>query len=152
MGKTAIIYASMSGNTEAIADLIEKGLKEAGAEAEKFEAMDIDGSVFTEYNHLLIGAYTWGDGELPDEMLDLYDEMDDYDFSDKTIALFGSGDTAYDIFCGAVDLLAEKIQDNKGSLAIESLKVECFPDGEQEDACLEFGRQFARFIQSAVRS
>lgn len=152
MGKTAIIFASMSGNTEAIADLIEKGLNEAGSEAEKFEAMDIDSTVFTEYDHLLIGAYTWGDGEMPDEMLDLYDEMDDYDFEDKTIALFGSGDTAYDLFCGAVDLLAEKIQQNNGSLIMESLKIECFPDDDQEEACLEFGRQFARCIQSAVRS
>ncbi|TDL80118.1 flavodoxin [Peribacillus frigoritolerans] len=152
MGKTAIIYASMSGNTEAIADLIEKGLKEAGSEAKKFEAMDIDGTVFTEYDHFLIGAYTWGDGEMPDEMLDLYDEMDDYDFEDKTIALFGSGDTAYDLFCGAVDLIAEKIQQNSGSLIMESLKIECFPDGDQEEACLEFGRQFTRCIQSAVRS
>ncbi|MDQ0860395.1 flavodoxin [Bacillus sp. V2I10] len=152
MGKTAIIYASMSGNTEAIADLIEKGLKETGAEAEKFEAMDIDGSAFSEYDHLLIGAYTWGDGDLPDEMLDLYDEMDDYDFSDKTIALFGSGDTAYDIFCGAVDLLAEKIQQNNGSLAIESLKIECFPGGKQEEACIEFGRQFAQCVKLSVHS
>lgn len=151
MGKTAIIYASMSGNTEAIADLIEKGLSSAGAESEKFEAMDINATIFTEYDHFLIGAYTWGDGELPDEMLDFYDEMDDYDFSDKTIALFGSGDTAYEIFCGAVDLLAEKVQDNNGALVMESLKIECFPDGDQENACLEFGRQFARFVQTAIR-
>lgn len=120
MGKTAIIYASMSGNTEAIADLIEKGLTSAGAEAEKFETMDIDGSIFTKYDHFLIGAYTWGDGELPDEMLDFYDEMDEYDLSDKTIALFGSGDTAYEVFCGAVDLLAEKIKDNNGVLVMDS--------------------------------
>ncbi|QNG59023.1 flavodoxin [Metabacillus idriensis] len=150
MGKTAIIYASMSGNTEAIADLIEKGLTSAGAEAEKFETMDIDGSIFTKYDHFLIGAYTWGDGELPDEMLDFYDEMDEYDLSDKTIALFGSGDTAYEVFCGAVDLLAEKIKDNNGVLVMDSLKIECFPDGEQEDECLEFGRQFAGVVQTAI--
>ncbi|MBR3380301.1 MAG: flavodoxin, partial [Bacillus sp. (in: Bacteria)] len=30
----------MSGNTEAMADLIEKGLKEAGASVDRHEAMD----------------------------------------------------------------------------------------------------------------
>ncbi|MEN2451370.1 flavodoxin, partial [Bacillus sp. JR_15] len=31
MGKVLLVYASMSGNTEAMADLIEKGLLEGGA-------------------------------------------------------------------------------------------------------------------------
>lgn len=42
MAKILLVYATMSGNTEAMADLIEKGLQEALAEVDRFEAMDID--------------------------------------------------------------------------------------------------------------
>ena len=67
MGKVLLVYASMSGNTEAMADLIEKGLLEGGAEVDRHEAMDVDAALFNDYQHMIFGAYTWGDGELPDE-------------------------------------------------------------------------------------
>lgn len=95
MGKVLLVYASMSGNTEAMADLIEKGLLEGGAEVDRHEAMDVDAALFNDYQHMIFGAYTWGDGELPDEFLDIYDDMEGMDFTGKTFAVFGSGDTSY---------------------------------------------------------
>ncbi len=73
--KVLLVYATMSGNTEAMADLIEKGLKEAGASVDRHEAMDIDAELLHDYSHILLGAYTWGDGDLPDDFIDLYEEM-----------------------------------------------------------------------------
>lgn len=67
MGKVLLVYASMSGNTEAMADLIEKGLLEGGAEVDRHEAMDVDAALFNDYQYMIFGAYTWGDGDLPDE-------------------------------------------------------------------------------------
>ncbi|MBL3628950.1 flavodoxin domain-containing protein, partial [Bacillus sp. RHF6] len=87
MGKILLVYATMSGNTEAMADLIEKGLQEAEAEADRFEAMDIDDAqLLNEYDHIIMGTYTWGDGDLPDEFLDLAEDMDEIDFSGKSCA------------------------------------------------------------------
>jgi flavodoxin I len=141
----------MSGNTEAMADLIEKGLQEAEAEVDRFEAMDIDDAeLFNDYEHIILGTYTWGDGDLPDEFLDLAEEMDALDFTGKTCAVFGSGDTAYEFFCGAVDTLEEKIKDRGGEIVLPSVKVEMNPEGEEEEALKEFGRQFARKSGCAV--
>lgn len=97
MAKILLVYATMSGNTEAMADLIEKGLQDTEAEVDRFEAMDIDDAqLFTDYDHVIMGTYTWGDGDLPDEFLDLVEDMEEIDFSGKTCAVFGSGDTAYE--------------------------------------------------------
>lgn len=58
MAKILLVYATMSGNTEAMADLIEKGLQEAEAEVDRFEAMDIDDAqLFTDYDHIIMGTY-----------------------------------------------------------------------------------------------
>ncbi|MGQ5113470.1 flavodoxin [Bacillus halotolerans] len=150
MGKILLVYATMSGNTEAMADLIEKGLQEAEAEVDRFEAMDIDDAeLFNDYEHIVLGTYTWGDGDLPDEFLDLAEEMEALDFTGKTCAVFGSGDTAYEYFCGAVDTLEEKIKERGGEIVLPSVKVEMNPEGEEE-VLKEFGRQFARKSGCAV--
>ncbi len=57
----------------------------------------------------LLGAYTWGDGELPDEFLDFMDEMLELDWKEAVTALFGSGDTSYRLYCGALDELEERM-------------------------------------------
>ncbi|MBJ7569841.1 flavodoxin [Bacillus halotolerans] len=151
MGKILLVYATMSGNTEAMADLIEKGLREAEAEVDRFEAMDIDDAeLFNDYEHIILGTYTWGDGDLPDEFLDLAEEMEALDFTGKTCAVFGSGDTAYEYFCGAVDTLEEKIKERGGEIVLPSVKVEMNPEGEEEEVLKEFGRQFARKSGCAV--
>ncbi|MFC0270728.1 flavodoxin [Metabacillus herbersteinensis] len=148
MSKVLLVYASMSGNTEAIADLLEKSLIESGVEVKKVEAFDADLSLFEEYKSILLGAYTWGDGDLPDEMLDLYEEMDDHNFSSKQFAVFGSGDTSYDDFCGAVDLLQDKIIERGGEIICEALKIEFNPEGEDVEKCLQFVKMVAAKISA----
>ncbi|AEP86392.1 MULTISPECIES: flavodoxin [Bacillus] len=151
MGKILLVYATMSGNTEAMADLIEKGLQEAEVEADRFEAIDIDNAqLFNDYDHIIMGTYTWGDGDLPDEFLDLAEDMDEIDFSGKTCAVFGSGDTAYEFFCGAVDTLEAKIKERGGEIVLPSVKIENNPEGEEEEELMEFGRQFAKKSGIAV--
>ena len=53
--KVLLVYATMSGNTEAMADLIEKGLTEAGASVDRHEAMDIDAELLNDYSHIMLG-------------------------------------------------------------------------------------------------
>ncbi|PJY98862.1 MULTISPECIES: flavodoxin [Bacillus] len=151
MGKILLVYATMSGNTEAMADLIEKGLQDTEAEADRYEVMDIDDAqLFNDYDHIMMGTYTWGDGDLPDEFLDLAEDMDEIDFSGKTCAVFGSGDTAYEFFCGAVDTLEAKIKERGGEIVLPSVKIENNPEGEEEQELMEFGRQFAKKSGIAV--
>ena len=145
--KVLLVYATMSGNTEAMADLIEKGLKEAGASVDRHEAMDIDAELLHDYSHILLGAYTWGDGDLPDDFIDLYEEMEELDLPGKAFAVFGSGDTSYEHFCGAVDLIEEKVKELGGDIVLPSIKIELNPEGNEEEELISFGRQFVHLHQ-----
>ncbi|WP_433995820.1 flavodoxin [Bacillus safensis] len=145
--KVLLVYATMSGNTEAMADLIEKGITEAGASVDRHEAMDIDADLLNDYSHIMLGAYTWGDGDLPDDFIDLYEEMEELDLTGKAFAVFGSGDTSYEHFCGAVDLIEEKVKELGGDIVLPSVKIELNPEGEEEDELISFGKQFVQLHQ-----
>ncbi|WP_026673199.1 flavodoxin [Alkalihalobacterium bogoriense] len=142
MENVLLLFCSMSGNTEAIADVLEEGLAAEGVVVTKKDVLDVDASILLEYDAVVIGAYTWGDGELPDEFLDFYEEMENMDLSDKTFGVFGSGDTAYEIFCGAVDIIEERIKEQGGQIVVDGLKIEYEPIGEDIDLCKEFAKEF----------
>ncbi|MDM5297724.1 flavodoxin [Bacillus pumilus] len=150
MENVLLVYATMSGNTEAMADLIEKGLTEAGANVDRHEAMDIDADVLNDYSHIILGAYTWGDGDLPDDFMDLYEDMEELDLTGKSFAVFGSGDTSYDHFCGAVDVIEEKVKELGGEMILPSVKIEFNPEGDEEEQLISFGKQFVQIHQQEV--
>ena len=62
--KTAIIYWSQTGNTEAMAQNIAAGIKEAGAEADVFTVADASGISFDNYDVLAFGCPAMGAEEL----------------------------------------------------------------------------------------
>ncbi|MFD9624221.1 flavodoxin [Peribacillus muralis] len=151
MSKIIMIFASMSGNTEEMADFIAGGIMESGVEIEKIDIMDSPkASVLKDYDGILLGAYTWGDGDLPDDFLDFYDEMEDVDLTGKKAAVFGSGDSYYTHYCAAVDILNEKLKDRGADIVLEGLKVELTPEVEDIKKCQEFGKEFIQksFVSS----
>ncbi|MFD1989864.1 flavodoxin [Paenibacillus nicotianae] len=143
MSKILVVFASMTGNTEEIADLIAEGIQSTGGEVELKQAMDCDADTLLEYDAVLLGAYTWGDGELPDEFLDFYEDMDELDLSGKKAAVFGSGDTCYEQFAAAVDILSNKLKERGADIVVEGLKIELNPSSDEKETCREFGKKFA---------
>ncbi|WP_438351740.1 flavodoxin [Paenibacillus sp. FA6] len=150
MNKFAIIYASVSGNTEEIAELIADGIRASGAEVDLKTVENSHAEQLLQYKGYLLGAYTWGDGELPDEFLDFCDEMDEVDLQGSRAAVFGSGDSGYDIYCGAVDQLEEKLRTCGAMLLQESLKIEYGPNKDEKVLCREFGKSFAEACMSVL--
>lgn len=149
-GKVIIVYASLTGNTEEMAELIAAGLRDSGVAADLKMVEDCSASSLLDYDAYLLGAYTWGDGELPDEFLDFTEEMQELDLSGKLTAIFGSGDTAYHLYCGAVDELEEKVKAVGSELALESLKIELGPSKEEQAMCREFGAKFAKSLLAVI--
>jgi flavodoxin I len=90
-----VIYASMTGNTEEMAEAIAAGIRAEGAEVIVKSVMDASASELERHEGILLGAYTWGDGELPDEFLDFYEEMDRMRLDGCAAAVFGSCDSCY---------------------------------------------------------
>lgn len=147
MNKVLLVYATMTGNTEEMANLVEEGITSEGLTVDKKDVIDVDLSTIESYAEIMLGAYTWGEGALPDEFLDLYDDLEAMDLTGKTFAVFGTGDTSYAIYCGAVDLLEDLIKEKGGKLALEGLKVENYPEDDDKQNSINFGADFAKAIK-----
>jgi flavodoxin I len=141
-----IVYASMTGNTEELATLIGEGIQRVGASIEIKDILEVDTSELEDYEGILLGAYTWGDGELPDEFLDFYQEMDGLNLAGKVTAVFGSCDSAYEHYGGAVDILSEKLLALGGEVVLNGLKIEHAPDEFEKELCIRFGRDFGKIL------
>ncbi|SES16818.1 flavodoxin I [Gracilibacillus ureilyticus] len=149
MKKVILLFCSMSGNTEEIAEIIESSLTRHGLEVQKFQ-IDMDDITVTDlldYEAILFGTYTWGDGDIPYEIEDFYDDMDGIDLTGKVVALFGSCDSMYPDYGGAIDTFAERFKERGASNVLYHLKVDLTPDEEDVKRCQKFADDFVEQLQ-----
>jgi len=139
-----IVYASMTGNTEELASLIGEGIQEAGGTVKIKDILEVDVTDLQDYDGILLGAYTWGDGDLPDEFLDFYEELEQVNLAGKKAAAFGSCDSSYEYRGGAVDILAEKLTELGADLVLEGLKIDLSPTAAEKEQCIKFGQSFVK--------
>ncbi|MGG3178141.1 flavodoxin [Priestia megaterium] len=150
MTKILIAYASMSGNTEEISELIKSNLKPFGYNIDMEEIEHLDIQKLVEYDGILLGVYTWGNGDLPYEVEDFYDEIENVDLTGKKAAIFGSGDRSYPEFCAAVDLLEEKLELCGAEIVQKGLKIELAPETEEDiEQCKSFAIIFSKSLEES---
>lgn len=88
--KTAIVYWSGTGNTEAMAKAVEEGMKKAGASADVFTATEFDASKVDLYDAIAFGCPSMGTEQLEEsEFEPMFNEVKGK-LAGKKIALFGS--------------------------------------------------------------
>lgn len=106
--KTAIFYASSTGNTSNIAEQIGKEL----SIDEIHDIADVSLEKMNEYENVIFGISTWGDGDLQDDWDDNFEHLKKVDFSSKKVALFGLGDQdGYpDTYLDAMGIVYEQIK------------------------------------------
>jgi flavodoxin short chain len=126
MKKAVIVYGSSTGNTRAAAEWIKAELSIAGMGADLYDAVDIRPASTALYDLIIFGSSTWGEGDIQDDFLDFYDEMDAGVLNGKKVAVFGCGDSAMfpDYFCGAVDLIADKAKQCGAKIVAEPFKID----------------------------
>lgn len=143
MTKVAVVYASLTGNTRAGAEVLEEAFLDLGADVELFQTYDADPFDFDDYDIILVGVYTYGvNGQLPDEAVDFFEELEDVDWSDKVVGAFGSGDTFYeDLYCVAVDDFEKQLLSTGATLGAENVKYNLDPDMEAIEALEKFAEE-----------
>lgn len=131
---TAVFYASSTGNTSDVANMISKEL----GEVEVFDIADCGVGKMEEFDKLIIGTPTWGEGELQDDFEDAWDDFSSIDFSSKTVALFGLGDQeGYgEYFLDAMGLLHEVVS-QKGANMVGSFEVSDDYEFEESKAVVD---------------
>lgn len=110
MKKIGIFYGSTTGTTEEIARKIAKQL--GVADSDVHDAAKLTEALVNDYEALLLGTSTWGDGDLQDDWYDAVKVLQGMDLSSKVIALFGCGDSdSYtDTFCDGMGILYNDLQ------------------------------------------
>lgn len=90
MSKTAVVYWSGSGNTEAMAKAVAKGVSDAGASADLFAVSEFDSSKLSDYTGFAFGCPAMGSENLEDsEFEPVWDSVKD-SLGGKKVVLFGS--------------------------------------------------------------
>jgi flavodoxin I len=143
--KTAIVYHSAGGNTKALAEVIASYLPEAKV----FKLADFDPTTLANYDGLLVGTYTWGDGDLPAKVLPFYQELEANAISHLTTGVFGTGETNYHHFCGAVNQFRDMLYVHS-SLAV-TLKIEQMYQETDLPRIEKFTKVFKKRLQAKVQ-
>lgn len=120
--KIAIVYSSKTGNTEELAQRIfhlflNKNVMVSLFRIEQFRVRDL-----SQFAAIVIGTYTWGNGEIPQEMMELYRAFETQDVKKVLTGVIGTGDSGYPKFCGAVDEFKDMLYVHTDLIA--TLKVE----------------------------
>lgn len=142
MAKAFIVYGSTTGNTQTLAGFIADGLEAAGIDVRVKNVVDADPRDMLNYDIILLGSSTWGDGDLQDDFINFYDKMEGDFLRGKRAAAFGPGDSTYEHFCVAVDKLEDKLRECRADIIANGLKI----DGDVEEAeskAQEWGKMIA---------
>lgn len=112
MGKIGLFYGSDEGNTESVALRIQARLGEARVDVH--DIADVTQLEIADYRQLIFGIPTWDFGQIQSDWEDFWEDLQEIDFSGKTVALFGLGDQfGYgDYFLDAMGLLYQVIVAN----------------------------------------
>lgn len=140
MSKILLLYASTTGNTELITEAIAEQLifHQHEVQIKSFDFDPIDVEEVLHYDAVLIGTHTWDDGELPYEVEDFYDDLEDINITGRIFGVFGSADSFYNTYGGAIDLIADHAQSLGAEVLPNRLKIELEPDNEDIILCQQF--------------
>ncbi|NYS49359.1 flavodoxin [Streptococcus danieliae] len=143
MALAKIVYASMTGNTEEIADIVADKLRDLGVDVAIDECTMVEAEDFLEADVAIVASYTYGDGELPDEIVDFYEDLKDVNLEGKYYGVVGSGDTFYDEFCKAVDDFEQVFAEIGAEKISESVKVDLAAEDEDIENLEKFAEEIA---------
>ncbi len=90
--KILIVYGSNTGNTAYVAEIISSAFAEHEVEIRNVLSVDIE--EFKQYDLLIFGTSTWGNGEAQKDWKEVLEKLDKSVIGGKLIALFGLGDSA----------------------------------------------------------
>ena len=101
-GKLSIIFASQTGNAKGVAESLEQEAKALGIEVALFDASDYKGKSLAKETHVIIVASTNGEGEAPDNAIELHEFLQSKKapkLPNLKYGVIGLGDSSYEFFC-----------------------------------------------------
>ena len=109
MSKIGLFYASSTGNTEDVARTIKEQM--SGFDIDLKNISDCVDDAMKNYDLLIFGVSTWGDGDLQDDWEEYLANLNEENLMSKTVAIFGLGDQEEycDNFLDAMGTIYDKV-------------------------------------------
>lgn len=139
MKKIAVVYFSMTGNTEAMAGEVVTGAKEAGADVSLFSSADFKADMLDQYDGIAFGCPAMGNEELEEgEFEPLFADCESA-LGQKPIVLFGS----YSWADGQWMLNWKDRCDERNLNVLDTVIAYAAPDAAAVEACRKLGKTLA---------
>ncbi|WP_175265208.1 flavodoxin [Lacticaseibacillus nasuensis] len=146
-----IVYASMTGNNEEIAGIVEEELEKYGVTVTTTEVSQAMAEDFQTVDICIVATYTYsdvGDGVLPDEAVDFYEDLQELDLTGKVYGCCGSGDKFYDDFATSVDDFDHAFAATGATKGAPSVKIDLAPEDDDIAALEAFTKAIVEKQQS----
>lgn len=125
--KVLLLYTTNSGSTEMAANEI-SGKLSSHHEVTVKRINQATNEEIKSAELIILGSPSWDhdgkEGQPHDEFFTWKDTVDGSVFSGKPVAIFGLGDTSYQIFCGAVDELTTWVTGWGAKIIVEPLRLD----------------------------
>jgi sulfite reductase (NADPH) flavoprotein alpha-component len=137
-----VLYASESGNAEALAMRTKKMAQKHGLDARIVDFADADLGVLTKAKNLMVFASTWGEGDPPSRAVDFYNALMGVEaprLEGVRFAVLALGDTAYAQFCATGKAIDERLAALGATRAFERVDLD-----------LDYSKQAAEWTDKAL--
>lgn len=138
MSRVLVLFATMSGNTERVAEYLKQEIPKVLPELETTVSNMIDATedIFMDFDLIIIGSSTWTDGTLNPIAEEFFDRLTQSEtrFDHKKFAIFGLGESYYPEFCTVVEITTEFVTTRGGVVIGEGLKLDGYVDENMQEA------------------
>lgn len=146
----AIVYASQTGNGEALAETLAAQLQSVGVAADRRSMASLRGPQLAKMDHGVFIISTHGDGDPPDDAMDLFDYLERLEpgkLDQLTFSVLALGDSSYPEFCAAGRRLQELLSAAGARCFLE--RVEC--DLDFETAASDWQQQILDYADEHLK-
>lgn len=152
MERAVVLFGTVTGTAEDLADELVEALEEAGIKAEAVDMMDAGADFFDEERAVVVCVATHGDGELPPDAMDFYEALEDErpDLSSVVFGVCGLGDDAYEDFCEAGRFMSRFLTELGAEEVVERHEIDGFVDDEEIEEARGWTLQAAEAFKRVV--
>tara|TARA_Y100001936_G_scaffold241662_1_gene277784 strand:+ start:171 stop:611 length:441 start_codon:yes stop_codon:yes gene_type:complete len=132
--KLNILWASMSGTAENVANNLNEKAKLKGFDINKLELNQVTMNDLSNMKNVAIVTSTTGEGDLPTNGEDFWDDLKNTDknFQNLRYSVCALGDSSHDIFCGAGKKVDERLEKLGAQKVLDRQDCDGSDEGSEE--------------------
>ncbi len=140
MADIKIVVGSTYGNAQTMAEDAAAQLTAMGHSVVILMKAKLSDLLVNDYDHLLVCTASIGEGEIPQNLITLYNDLDaaGHSFDDKTYSVIALGDSSYEYFARAGELFDELLASTKAKASIDTLFLDACEMSEAEDLLFDW--------------